>query len=321
MILLFAISLVFVSIPRLTEGTNVDNVYISELFRMKIDPEMFNWTFDTLTEQFSYRVSKKGFADLPRWLNYMYSKEHHAGFLFGTPPVELAGQMVSIEIIALDEMTYDTRRKTLNLLVTEKQPPKSIVQMKIDNLNWIHIMDPGRVETLKNIFRRELWPESMDNLQLVFMDSAVKLGARRPMNPQEMEGVVVHLGSTAPFSFRLLELQEEVKPLYRIPSCPFKRTSVETLFESSGFKLDWCSFRIVDEVEQVMSQKHSRLESSSERVTNLSQINEWEPLSKDDLPIRNYTDELAISLAVPGVILTLLIALLTVILCFEHENL
>uniref|UniRef100_A0A336LLZ1 CSON011198 protein n=1 Tax=Culicoides sonorensis TaxID=179676 RepID=A0A336LLZ1_CULSO len=319
-----AIILPLILIFTQSSATSIKNedVFIGELFHIRITSKTFNWTTETLTEQFSYRCSKKGHADLPRWLNYMYSKEHHSGYLFGTPPIELADQTVPIEIVALNEETYDVKRMIVNLVIARKEPPKSIVQMKIDNLNWIHMLQAGRVENLKNIFRHELWRESMSDLRLVFMDSAIKLGARRPVNPQESEGVVVHLGSTSPFSMRLLELQKEVKPLYKMPSCPFKRTSVETLFESSGFKLDWCSFRIIDEAEQNMQQKQHFRHSENERhtATNLSQTKIWEPLSKDDLPERNYSDELAISIAVPGVILTLLIALLTVILCFEHVD-
>jgi len=50
-----------------------------------------------------------------------------------------------------------------------------------------------------------------------------------------------------PFSQELNELQEEVKPLWKMPSCPrdFKRTSVEILFREAEFRLDWCSFRLV----------------------------------------------------------------------------
>lgn len=126
----------------LVTSLNVEDVYVSELFQYKITPELFNWSFNELSEQFSYRASKKGFADLPRWLSYMYAKEHHAGFLFGTPPRHLENQMVPIEIIALNTSNYDTRRITLNLLITPKTPSNKVVQMKIDNLNWIQMMDP-----------------------------------------------------------------------------------------------------------------------------------------------------------------------------------
>lgn len=88
---------------------------------------------------------------------------------------------------------------------------------------------------------------------MIYLNSAVKLGARRPLNPQEKEGVVIHLGSPAPFSERLLELQEEVKPLYKISSCAFKRTSVQMVFESEGIKMDWCNFHIVSKFFQAFS--------------------------------------------------------------------
>lgn len=298
---------------------NVENVYISELFQYKLDPHLFNWTFTTLTEQFTYRPTKKGYPDLPRWLSYMYSREHHAGFLFGTPPINLANQVVPIEIVAMDRTSFDTRQLTLNLLITAKKPTTKVVEMKIDNLNWVQMMDPGRVETLKNIFRRDLWPDSVVDLQVTYMNSAVNEGARKPLNPQEKEGIVVHLASRAPFSQRLLELQEEVKPLYVLrpsrTSCSFKRTSVQTKFESSGFKMDWCNFKIVDEEEKVKSEKQTTTEVFE------GQTKKWEGLRKEDAPIRNYSDELAFSVCIPVVILTLLVAMITVILCFHHDDL
>jgi alpha-sarcoglycan len=60
--------------------------------------------------------------------------------------------------------------------------------------------------------------------------------------------VVLRLGSQAPFSPELTELQEEVRPLWKASyPCPrdFKRTKVERLFRNSGFHMDWCSFRLV----------------------------------------------------------------------------
>lgn len=71
-----------------------DRIYIAELFTKKIEPKMFNWTFQGLTEQFQYRPSLKNYPDLPEWLNYMYSDEYHAGFLYGTPPENLADKEV-----------------------------------------------------------------------------------------------------------------------------------------------------------------------------------------------------------------------------------
>ena len=106
-------------------------------------------------------------------------------------------------------------------------------------------MDQGRVENLKNIFRNDLWPESKEDLEIIFMESAIKMGARVPMKPAQREGVIVHLASNSKFSDRLMELHEEVKPLYKIQSCTYKRTSVQNIFENSGFKLDWCAFKIV----------------------------------------------------------------------------
>jgi len=307
-------SLVIALFP-LSHALNVDNVFVAELFQFRLDPTLFNWTFSTLSEQFTYSPSKVGFPDLPRWLSYMYSKEHHAGFIFGTPPENLVNQVVPIEVIAKDLTTFDTKELLLNLLITPKTPSARIIQMKIDNLNWIQMMDPGRVETLKNVFRVDLWPESSRDLRIVYMNSAVSLGARVPLNPQEKEGVVVHLGSSAPFSARLIELQDEVKPLYKMSSCAFKRTSVQTKFQSSGFRVDWCSFHIVDVEEQAKSEKQSTVNEREEVEDR------WFPVRTDELPIRNYSDELAISLAVPGVILTFLVAMLTAILCFHHEDL
>lgn len=42
-------------------------------------------------------------------------------------------------------------------------------------------------------FRNDLWPESKDSLHIVFMDSAIAMGGRRPLRPQQMEGYVYHV--------------------------------------------------------------------------------------------------------------------------------
>lgn len=46
----------------------------------------------------------------------------------------------------------------------------------------------------------------------------------------------------------------------------------------------------------------------------------WEPLYRADAPQRNYIDELAIVIAVPGLVLTIFVAVLAIVLCFYHEK-
>lgn len=166
----------------------MEQAAVGELFSYKIEPLLFNWTHQVISEQFRYRVSLKGYADLPSWLRYKYSHEYHAGFLYGTPTDRLADKTVHLDIVALNKQNYETRAVKLSIFVAQKLPSLNIIQMKIDNLNWVHLMDPGRVENLRNIFRKDLWPESENDLCIVFMESAVNMGGRLPLRPQQREG-------------------------------------------------------------------------------------------------------------------------------------
>lgn len=196
---------------------------------------------------FRYRPSIKGRPTLPSWMNFQFSRDRNLGYLYGSPTEVQSNKLIEIEIVALNKQNYETRKIIIPFKIVHKNPPVNIIQMKITNLNWVHLTDMGRVENLKNIFRNELWPESKNDLSIVFMESAVKLGARIPLRPQQKEGVIVHLGSNAKYSQDLLNLKEEIKPLSKLTTCDYKRTSVQTTFENSGFKLDWCTFKIVSD--------------------------------------------------------------------------
>lgn len=95
---------------------------------------------------------------------------------------------IQLDVIGLNKQNYETRHIILTIQIIRKFPATNLIKMKIDNLNWIHLMDPGRVENLKNIFRKDLWPLSDNDLHLVFMESAVKMGGRIPLRPQQNEG-------------------------------------------------------------------------------------------------------------------------------------
>lgn len=294
---------------------HAEKVLMTEVFAITIDPPLFNWTFEGINDQFVYQPSLLNAPDLPSWMHYVYSHRHHAGFLYGVPPNE-NNKEVKIEIVALNRKDYETKRIILPVQITEKlTPSKHEVQMKIDNLNVEDMFDVERMERLKDIFRKKLWRDSQNDLYVTFMASAVELGARLPLKPNEGEGVVLRIGSTAQLSNELIELQEEVKPLWRVPSCPrdFKRTTVERLFRENGFALDWCTFRLLED----KSDNEELVNTVREEVD----IDRWISVAKSEVPNRNYTHELIFTILIPMFILVVLVVFLSLILCLQHDSL
>lgn len=141
--------------------------------------------------------------------------------------------------------------------------------------------------------------------------------------------VIVHLGSFAKFSERLKQLQEEIRPLYKLSSCTYKRTSVQKIFENVGFKLDWCAFKIVGaEIDpEVSHHTHDNTNSNKVNFNTPDAVilrrreDRWHGLHRSDIPIRNYIDEFAFAFAIPGMIFGVLCGILTAILCFRHPKL
>lgn len=183
---------------------NSENVLMTEVFEIEINPPMFNWTyegkisihiFNLLTQyisgdndQFVYQPSLLNNPDLPTWVNYIYSNHHHAGFLYGVPP-NINNEEVLLEIIALNRKNYETRRIVLPIHITEKlSPAKYEVRLKIDNLNVEDMFDTDRINRLLDVFRKRLWKHSRADLYITFLASAIKFGARLPLNPSEGEG-------------------------------------------------------------------------------------------------------------------------------------
>lgn len=115
-----------------------------------------------------------------------------------------------------------------------------------------------------------------------------------------------------------MDLQEEIRPLYKIASCTYKRTSVQTTFENAGFKMDWCAFRIVGNNGIVEDESVTKPRASEKSIA--LQRDRWEQMARDEVPKRNYIDELAFSIAIPGMLLTVLLAILSTVLCFYHHK-
>lgn len=110
------------------------------------------------------------------------------GILYGVPP-NIPNKEVLLEIIGLNRRDYSTKRYLKTIQITEKlNPAKHEVQLKIDNLNVEDMFEVERMDRLKDIFRKKLWQDSQNDLYVTFLASAVKLGARLPLNPKEGEG-------------------------------------------------------------------------------------------------------------------------------------
>ncbi|XP_050293300.1 epsilon-sarcoglycan [Anthonomus grandis grandis] len=292
------------------------NVLKTEVFAIAIDPLMFNWSYEGRRDQFSYKAALVDSPDLPSWINYVFSERYHSGFLYGVPHSKA---VVALEVVGLNKKNYETRVEPLNIIVQDKlKLAKYEVHMKIDNLNVVDMFDVERMDSLKEIFTSYLWKNSESDLYVTFLESAVEMGARKPLNPNEGEGVIVRLGSEFPFSQELLELQVEVKPLYKISPCPrdFKRTSVERYFRDAGFALDWCSFRLPqrDLNDTLNKPEADKIESSND------QTEEKTFMYRDNIPVRTYQKALVTAIALPMMIMTLLVLGLTFILCFEQGD-
>lgn len=176
------------TVARIDAITKLKRATVDEWYSTKIEPKLFNWTA-LYPDQFEYRISIKDRPDLPSWLRYMYSSEHGAGFLYGTPPDRVSNREIKLDAVALDQTTFETRHIVLSLTINHGiKYQKNTVQMKIDNLDWIEMMDPGRMEDLLSIYRNILWPESKNDLHVSLMESAVEMGGRKPLKPQQREG-------------------------------------------------------------------------------------------------------------------------------------
>ncbi|KAI4462131.1 alpha-/epsilon-sarcoglycan family member [Holotrichia oblita] len=289
---------------------------MTEVFEIVIDQTLFNWTYDNPT-QFICQPSLSGAPDLPDWINYIYSDQRNVGYLYGVPPN--TPMEVTLDIIGLNRKNYKTEQRQLTITVVEKlNPAKYEVELKIDNLNVEDMFDVYRMDRLKDVFKKHLWNDSEEDLYMTYLASAIDLGARLPLNPKEGEGVVLRLGSRAPFSDELAKLQDEVRPLLKVSPCPrdFKRTSVERYFREAGFALDWCSFSLISTMQDPERPLEDFAKSSEQKLIE----NQWNAYSKNDVPQRSYVHEFLFTILVPMFVMTILAVLLSLILCFHHEG-
>lgn len=325
-----SLSLLFGLLVARTSGLVVDEdprcheplskcVISTKVFTMKVEPPLFKWNVsDEKPDRYSYQPSLLGSPDLPSWMQYVYSKTHHSGFVFGTPPAHQTD--FTLEIVAVDLESYNTSQRAINFMVIpRKERTRHQVHLKIDNLAVEDLFEPQYLVDLLSVFRNELWPEALHDLHVTFFASAVKLGARLPLHPEEKEGVVVYLGSAEKFSESLLRLENETRPLRKSAPCPrdFKRTTVDRLFRQLNLEIDWCAFRLANEDQHEMEDNSGLDNMKLSLSLNLPM---WHGLSRLGAPERSYVHEFLLSILVPMLVMIVLAVLLSLILCFHHEG-
>jgi len=64
-------------------------------FAEPIEPSLFNWTLE-IGDFYSYRVTLLKSPDLPNWIQYLYSRIHRCGFIYGVAPKEIP----NVEVLA-----------------------------------------------------------------------------------------------------------------------------------------------------------------------------------------------------------------------------
>lgn len=164
---------------------------VGEVFVYKINHDLFLWSNNTKALkdlEFRYRPTLKGHPELPAWISYIYSKPHKTGYLYGTPPEKLADKKTSLDIVALNKRTYETRTIILDIWINSKPPAPNEIQLKIHNFNLVQLLEPAQITNLMNVFKYDLWTESHKSLRVSFIDSAVNLGGRVPLTPNDKEG-------------------------------------------------------------------------------------------------------------------------------------
>ncbi|XP_042893930.1 alpha-sarcoglycan-like isoform X2 [Penaeus japonicus] len=273
----------------------------------------------------TYRPSLLNMPDLPSWLHYSYSPANHAGFVYGVPPDGISE--FQLEVVERDKGTYNTSHRVYNVDVLEQPRKPYEVRFKVTNMNVEEMLVGRGWEKLMSVMTEDLWEESAADLNVTYLASATQKGDRLPARPDEREGVYIGYGSSARFSSSLYRLEQEVKPLWIHHPCPpyFKKTSYERFFRKKNFAVDWCSFKLYDNSDDLIYGGHddSRDHEEGHRSPVISALeNEGRVYlrSREQITKRSYTLDVVHTILIPLVVMLVLLALLTLAMCCHRNN-
>lgn len=268
----------------------VKNVNASQAFFVSVNDVLFNGTEYAEGKSVKFRASVLGMPDLPPWMSCVYSNAYRNGYIYG---VGRTNATVHVQVIATNTETFETASRIMRVNVQEmpvKERAKYEVQMHFSNMDVEDMFAEDRQKRLLDIFEKRLWRGpgtqvvQVPRLYVTLVESAVRMGKRRPVNPEDKEGVIVRVGSTYSFSNHLHNLEMEAMPLRSRVTCPkeFRQTLAERDFRDEGFIANWCGFLLMT-VTEAGAEAGTSDDEMSARPVDLSGVGgaDFDPPSRD----------------------------------------
>ncbi|XP_068217287.1 alpha-sarcoglycan isoform X2 [Palaemon carinicauda] len=314
-LLMLGASWCFLGVPA---SGSVLEIMSSEVFILRLTHHDFDFHSPGVT----YRPSLYNRPDLPSWLHYYYSKHSKTGFVYGVPPEDISKFM--LEVVARDKHTYQTSHRLYSMDVINQTQKPYEVRFKITNMNVDELLVDVRWKRLREVMAK-LWNLTSSQLVVTSLTSATDRGDRKPLHPDEKEGVYVSYGSSKNFSQSLFELEKEVEPLWDHRPCPnyFKKTSYERFFQNASFAIDWCSFRMVDNIKKYEHLQDYGKDDNGHKSPVISALENEGRIylqSRAQVVKRSYTYDVVHTILIPLVVMLVLLGLLTLAMCCHRTN-
>ncbi|XP_006817594.1 epsilon-sarcoglycan-like, partial [Saccoglossus kowalevskii] len=294
----FVIGIILVVIPATVNGQSV--AVVGKNFHYQILRRTY---FDPIPDSAVYfKASSTGKPGLPAWLKYIQEDpKMDTAYLYGTPTPSDIGT-ASIEIVAFNADTYDTKILAITISVEENHVPNSyFVTFNVTNkdVGDMYSPDPNSGKMTIDAFVgtvKTIWSDAQ-NLAVADITSSLDAGGRVPI-PGQPTGVVIQIGSQSDFSSGIKNAA--VSPC----EASFQ------IFTDNGFDINWCYFNTtVKEMNDKSTINPSPVVLGAVYVAPVLTVEE-----------RDLTTEFILVVIVPLAVAIVLAIILSYIMCARREG-
>ncbi|XP_071791955.1 alpha-sarcoglycan-like [Asterias amurensis] len=233
------VSAVLVSVLSLATGEDAE---VGVNFQYVFEKEDFFGSYSLGPDQPGPVIYKPSLVDkpgLPRWLQYVQTDPARQGYVYGTPDDASIGDII-LEIIALNTNTYQSARVEVQISITEQpESPSYLATFFLSNQN-LEDMLPA---TKQQEFLRRVSLAWSSPTQLVIHrlspgpTDTTEEGIPLLPGTSKKLGVYVIVGSTTPFSGKLLSVRTEV--MTECMNGSYKPFKLHQAFDPE-FVVQWC---------------------------------------------------------------------------------